>query len=220
MDDRKEKKKNKHNYCLSRNPHTNANFQVFNSLTILGCPSLNFSPPKFRLFSSMIGSSIAAPAPLSTSCPSLKRMCLDVLLRNPNVQVGQTLSSDIKELLLRRAVFGSCVLQQPAAPVNASTVLDVVTVLHSYADCSWLGFAIDFLSRFLGASRVRMCEQFIVKSVALLDGRVWENERREAKIEFENMSKGIVCGCEPFAAGHVMGVRLARAFFFFFIVVC
>lgn len=103
------------------------------------------------------------PARLNTTVFSLKRLCLDVLISNPNINVGSSLSHDVKELLLHRAMFGSCLLQQQAEKIEPVTV-DLLACVRS-ADAAWVDFVGGFFSRYLGA-HLRTCEHWTVKVLA------------------------------------------------------
>ncbi len=77
-----------------------------------------------------------APPPLSFSCHSLKRLCLDVLLKNPHLR--SDLFLDVKELLMRRSVFGSCLMQQRVEKIGGKPVLvRVIPLLYGNTDRSW-----------------------------------------------------------------------------------
>lgn len=113
-----------------------------------------------------------APPPLITFCPSLKRLCLDVLLQNPQLKIPE-LPVDIEEALFHRAMFPACILGGSEMPKRSTECVSmhVYVVLRSWNDnqLGWVTYMIQYMSRFLGGARVTRSD-VRVNSVALLTG--------------------------------------------------
>jgi hypothetical protein len=95
----------------------------------------------------------APPDLLFTTCPSLKRLCLDVLVESPHVKLGGV-PLDVEEAVFQRVMFPSCVMQTAVSHTVAPLNVNVITLFRVERQ-PWVGFVVSFLTRFLGA-RVRL----------------------------------------------------------------
>ena len=143
--------------------------------------------------------------------PPLKQLCVEVVVANPQLPCA-SLPEDLRDAIARRLFFGRCLLGGEAAVGPGVAALLQPLWLRSPAaeDSEWdarLAFARGFAERFLGASRVRVGQAMLVRSVAAATGRAWENERPEAVVEVEERGK-LRVECRLVGAGHWNAVAL------------
>ncbi len=149
----------------------------------------------------------ASPIPvLRSEVPSLKRLCVEVLVAHPDLPCPG-LPDDLRDELARFLFFTPCLLGAPHAtgpPAATALVLPLWKGGGAAEDADWptrLAYVRGFVERFLGCGRASLAEAWTIKSVAAAPGRSWENERHDAVVEVEGRDR-LRCECRQVAAGH------------------
>ncbi len=143
--------------------------------------------------------------------PSLKRLCLDTLIANPSLPLVSSLPDDLQEDLMRRLLFGRCLLGRlpEAGPALETHVFPLFMAGEEKGEAARLRFVAALARRFVGGLTL-LQEGARVTAVTPAAARAWENERPEARVTLVE-GRAMMVECKTVAAGHWQATMLSSA---------